>query len=285
MANQYREQTIKLRRPTAEEESRYRQVQFLIDRGRLSEASVQLNREENGLDTLSHSNHLQQLARAYFDRGDPDAGIKCYEKAIAIRRKHSSILIPGETVHDLIDELACRLYLGYHRFDSAIELLEKELLRAPESGQLWHRLGITQWYAGNYVPSYAAFSTALQHGMLPSEVFHARGQVLAEMGLFDRALPELEQAVQSFYVASCRAYVLFQIGERTEALREFERVKESTPDNAWHFYRWGICLLAQGDRTDARKLLIASQSAIGPPLVPRQSEHITRLLSGINDEA
>ena len=65
-----------------------------------------------------------------------------------------------------------------------------------EGRWLWRRYGCVKWYAGELLDAYAALTLALDLGYPASRVFHARGQVLAELGRYDDAIEELTEALR-----------------------------------------------------------------------------------------
>ena len=97
--------------------------------------------------------------------------------------------------------------------EMASELVSSALQSLPNNGFLWQRLGCIRWYSGDLIGSYSALTTALNEGEERSRVIHARGQVLAEMGKYQLAIVELNEALttqrsahSAAYLRSARAY-------------------------------------------------------------------------------
>lgn len=241
-------------RPPGGESSVARRAEVLTDRGRLREAEALLS-EVGDSQGAELGPAYRQLARAFFDNGSFEEGNRCYQRATTYARADP---IASEL---LIEEVASRLTVA-RLFDAGYRLLADELALNVLSARLWKRLGVMQWYDGQLVPAYASLSTALGLGSPELRIFHARGQVLAELGAWAQAVVELLQGaireplslMSQAYARSCLAYVTFQLGHHQDAEQEFAAIQAVAPDNAWHYYRWALCREQLGDTIRAREL-------------------------------
>lgn len=146
-----------------------------------------------------------------------------------------------------IDRLAVK-FTDAEEYEMASELVSSALQSLPNNGFLWQRLGCIRWYSGDLIGSYSALTTALNEGEERSRVIHARGQVLAEMGKYQLAIVELNEALttqrsahSAAYLRSARAYAIGMSEDLEGSLREFAIAEEVIPRSAWLHYFKGLC--------------------------------------------
>jgi len=137
-----------------------------------------------------------------------------------------------------------------------------------ESLWLWRRYGCIKWYAGELVDAYAALTMALDLGYSASRVFHARGQVLAELGRYDEAIEQLTEAlrvprsaVSQAEAISARAYAIGMSGSLEEALDGFREAEQVISFSSWLHYWRGLCFYHHGKPAEA---LMNLALAVGP---------------------
>jgi superkiller protein 3 len=171
-----------------------------------------------------------------------------------------------------IDRCARRL-TDEEQYERALALVDQALVKFIRGRWLWRRRGCVNWYAGDLLDAYASLTYALNLGYPASRVFHARGQVLAEMGRYRQAIDELEEALKvprsELSVAqarSARAFAIGMNGDLTTALAAFRRAEQVTPDSGWLHYWRALCLIEHGQIDEAVTSVERAERAVAPRL-------------------
>jgi tetratricopeptide (TPR) repeat protein len=170
-------------------------------------------------------------------------------------------------------------------YDRALLIVGKALSHFFEGRWLWRRYGCIKWYAGDLFDAYSALTLALDLGYPASRIFHARGQVLAELGRYGESIEELDRALSmprsSLSVAvaqSARAFAVGMAGDLQAALKGFAIAEEFVPDSGWlHFWR-ALCLDGHGATKEAVSGLQRALGAASPRLNRSKREQAERLL-------
>ncbi len=195
----------------------------------------------------------RQLGELSYGQGDLRAAESSYMQAIKVAVDDGD---EAAATH-YTDRLAA-LFMYSDDFSHAIEVISVRLSRRPQDGRLWRRYGVIRWYEGLLLDAYASLSLALNLGVPTPRIYHARGQVLAELGLFAEAVVELSQVIETplaqdslAYAISSRAYAFAGLGDFDRAMREFSMAENITPDNAWLHYFRAISYDKKGKRNEA----------------------------------
>ncbi len=221
------------------------------------------------------------LATTAYESGNYDDAENAFEMAL----RNVDGMHRGGQLAMAIDRYAKRL-TEEEDYDRALAIVTKGLTVFLEGRWLWRRYGCVKWYAGELFDAYAALTVALDLGYPASRVFHARGQVLAELGQYDDAIEELTEALriprssQSAALArSARAFAMGMSGDLGPALEEFREAEQVIPFSSWLHYWRGLCYLQHGQPEEASKSLVL---ALGPNMTtlnrPKR-ENAQRLLN------
>jgi len=184
-----------------------------------------------------------------------------------------------------VDRYARRL-AEEEEYDRAVAIVTKALGIFFEGRWLWRRYGCIKWYAGDLIDAYAALTVALNLGYPASRVFHARGQVLAELGRYDEAIAELNDALRvprsSLSTAQAiggRAYAVGMSGNLKASLADFDTAAVTIPESGWLWYWRALCLRHNGHTAEAATDLERSLKVDLPRLPGPRRDHARRLLS------
>ena len=219
-----------------------RRIHLLVDRSRHTEARDQLVGlvTRDGLPAAITIDAHAMLAMYDLDAGDVDTGAEHMQTAIA-----AALRIGDTAWANLLTERLAQQLTRLEHYERAINLVSAALATQLTTTDLWRRLGVVRWYAGDLLGAYAVLTTALSLGHRRLHIIHARGQVLAELGAGVIAITELNEAVDGAssplsraYARSSRAWAIATTGDVDSALREFHIAEADCPHNAWlHYFR------------------------------------------------
>lgn len=217
----------------------------------------------------------RNLGELYYDQADLMEAENCYGEAIKAATAGGD---ERAAVH-YTDRLAM-LLMRKDDFDHAIEIMSTALRERPENSRLWRRYGIIRWYEGLLPDAYAILTLALNLGAPKPRIYHARGQVLAELRLYERAVAELSSVMGTplpldarEYARSSRAFALAGLGKFDIAMREFAIAEEHTPDNAWLHYFRAVCYDERGNSMEAISGYRQALELASPPLNKPKQEY------------
>jgi tetratricopeptide (TPR) repeat protein len=259
------------------------QMSVLLRRGSAEEACTLLALQRNAMRFDEVAEFEIELSRLYFERGEQAQGLTFGMAAISTVKER----FPGAAIK-YCDEVAGRLVILDANHE-AIELLQDSLVRWPDSALLWKRIGTALWYDNQLLAGYAALSTSLALGTPRHLIFHPRGQVLAELGNYDRAIDELDLAIKhptsiisQAYARSTQLYARFCRDGDLAVLSEYDELQQITPGNAWMFWFHARCRCIAGDIDLAVQLFRTSLESRSPALPPWKrafaQEEIGRIL-------
>jgi tetratricopeptide (TPR) repeat protein len=156
----------------------------------------------------------------------------------------------------------------------------------------------TYWYAGRYleaVDDYTHLIELLDH---PSpyflEAYNGRGQVYAEMGTYQKAIEDLNQAIKigtgndSVVVAYSRnglALAYAGLRQYSRALREFEASIKGSPNNAWVYYNRALTYEWMNQFDKAISDYTTALSKNDPPLNPLKRERAEARIHELGESA
>jgi tetratricopeptide (TPR) repeat protein len=223
------------------------------------------------------------IATTAYESGNYDDAESAFEMAL----RNVDNMHRGGQLAMAIDRYAKRL-TEEEDYSRALAIVSKGLAVFLEGRWLWRRYGCVKWYAGELFDAYAALTVALDLGYPASRVFHARGQVLAELGQYDDAIEELTEALriprssQSAALArSARAFAMGMSGDLGPALEEFRDAEQIIPFSSWLHYWRGLCYLEHGQPDEASKSLVLALGRNMTTLNRLKRENAQRLLDDL----
>ena len=168
-----------------------RKIEALITKGRVEEArAALLQRSERSGGDRERIQVLLRLGHVQYLLDAPKAGDAYYLEAA--EGAHAANLSRETAI--ALDRIGTR-WTDAERYDEAAELVRSWLGRDIKNSRIWRRLGVIEWYAGNYAEAYAALTTSLHLGHRRRNILHARGQVLAEWGCGVAAIADLDEVL------------------------------------------------------------------------------------------
>jgi tetratricopeptide (TPR) repeat protein len=234
-----------------------------------------------GKTDLDRRDAWRLLATIAYEGGDYDSAEEAFGNALQFVGGTTR----GGRLAMAIDRYARRLTEEeeYNRAEQTVQMALSVFL---EGRWLWRRYGCIKWYAGELHDAYAALTLALDLGYPQSRIFHARGQVLAELGRYDDALEELDQCLtaprSSLSIAiasSAQGFATGMSGNLDLALRLFERAEQVIPDSGWLHYWKASCLLHHQEADLAVTELQRCLASQTPKANPVKRLHAAQLLA------
>jgi tetratricopeptide (TPR) repeat protein len=156
--------------------------------------------------------------------------------------------------------------------------------RLPANADALTGLGYAQWHWGSPAAAEVTFSKALDWNRNKGEALSGRGQVRVELRAYERALADLDRAIDlglppsdEVDARSARAIVLANLGRGEEADRELRAARSADPGRPLTRFRAGLVAASLGQNERARDELeraLRSQ----PPLSPRETRVARQLL-------
>jgi tetratricopeptide (TPR) repeat protein len=205
------------------------------------------------------------LARIAYESGELDGAELAFDRAL---QNVTGMRRGGRLAMD-IDRYA-RLLTEMDEYERAEAIVSKALLVFFEGRWLWRRYGVVKWYRNELLDAYSALTNALDLGYPAVRVFHARGQVLAELGRYSEAIEELGEVLRvprspvSHAIAhSARAFAMGMSGPLEPALKEFRRAEAVIPYGGWFHYWRGLVWYQHGRLGEAvadLRLAISSET-------------------------
>jgi tetratricopeptide (TPR) repeat protein len=166
------------------------------------------------------------------------------------------------------------------QFDKAVELATKVIEEQPDPPCEAYRIrGHARWYSEEFVEALEDYSQIIEHGdEATRHDFSAFGQLLGELGEFERGLEALDRSIEIAREQQDRVGLAFSLNGRGRALSGLGRLGEAEeafteslqlkPDNAWlHYYR-GLMYLEQEKQTHALACFELSLRMDSPRLPP-----------------
>ena len=151
----------------------------------------------------------------------------------------------------------------HHRleaYDDAIERAEEALKADEECLPALLQRAASRWYGNQFVEAVEDYTRALEISGPDASHLNARGQIYAELGEYDLALADLDQALTLLeekqgelqaYVRNGRGLTLIGLERFDEADASLEQSLLSCPGNAWVHYNRGLLYLAKKETQSA----------------------------------
>ena len=174
-------------------------------------------------------------------------------------------------------------------YDKAGELYRAAVERLPTYVDGMIGLGFAEWYAGSPADAEATFALARGQNAGSARAAGGRGQVLAELAEYDRALTNLNVALESGLPSeeevdarSARALALSGVGRSEEADKELAAALRQAPDHARTHRRAGrIAAMRRQNEVAIVEFQLALDAK--PPLPPWDEENARRYLAELLD--
>jgi tetratricopeptide (TPR) repeat protein len=239
-----------------------------LQRSHQTDSAVQVLKRVTDADEKADRRHAWRLlATIAYESGDYDGAEIAFDMAL----RNAVGMRRGGKLTVAIDRYARRL-TEEEDYDRALAIVSKGIIVVFESLWLWRRYGCIKWYAGELVDAYAALTIALDLGYSASRVFHARGQVLAELGRYNEAIEQLTEAlrvprspVSQAEAISARAFAVGMSGNLDEALDGFREAEQVISFSSWLHYWRGLCFYHHDKPAEALMNLVL---AVGPETAP-----------------
>jgi tetratricopeptide (TPR) repeat protein len=174
-------------------------------------------------------------------------------------------------------------------YNKAGELYRAAVDQLPTYVDAMIGLGFAEWYAGSPADAEATFALAQGQNASSSRAAGGRGQVLAELSEYDRALINLDTALQSGLpfeeevdARSARALALSMASRPEEADQELATALRQAPDRARTHRRAGN-IAAMRQQKDLAVTEFQRALEAKPPLPPWDEENARRYLARLLD--
>lgn len=179
--------------------------------------------------------------------------------------------------------------LRAQEYDAALEAAEKMMADYPDESIGYRLRARVHWDREEFVESVDDYTRALEIDGPTPECLSGRGQVQAELGEWELALEDLNQAVDLArqagqtlvlaYALNGRSLAWAGMGRDTESERDFAESVSLCPTNPWVYYHRGIRMFQLDEPIDARVLLELALEFNNPPLSKRKQQRAKMALS------
>ncbi len=171
-------------------------------------------------------------------------------------------LAPGDTENFRIMQLLSESQYHHQRedYDESIERATEALAMDDQAISGWLQRAASRWYGNQFVEAVEDYTQALDIMGPNASALNGRGQIYAELGEYDLALEDLDQALTLSeenevellaYIQNGRGLALTGLQRFDEAAVAFEQSILTRPGNAWAHYNHGLMYLTQGQKPSA----------------------------------
>ncbi len=176
-------------------------------------------------------------------------------------------------------------------YDAALTVADQIVVDYPDQSLGYRLRAYVRWEREEYVESYDDYTRVIEMDGPTSDCLSARGQVQTELGEWDRALRDLNQAVdmarqagQSMvlaYALNGRSLTLAGMERDDESDRDFEESVSLCPTNPWVYYHRGIRKFHLHELAEAKVLLELALEFNDPPLSKRKKQRAKNVLEKV----
>lgn len=245
--------------------------QSLFDLKKLDEADAVYNQmlAEDETDEAA----MVGLARNHIERGDYTKAIELMDRAEKLDADYSEIyrfrmraydktgktdkaINDALTWYDKDDDGSARFILPILlKHKSYAVAKAKARMKDSDQAASWHAL-LTAIYegSGDYELAIKEYDFLEQEYGKDESIYLGRGNCYDELGMTDLALFEIDKAIEisdDGYNHSNKGDVLRRAARYNEAMKEYDKVIEELPDNAYGYYALGWCHELTGDDVKA----------------------------------
>lgn len=217
--------------------------------------------------SLLNLGHIQQ------QQGQTDDALRAYLRALEIawQTRDKANIIPALT-------LLGNLEHERENFDHAAAYFTNVLALEPENHTALRARAAAYWYAGHFNEALSDFGEELNHDPQSIHALNGRGQLLAELGSYEAALADLDQALKArsddpiytAYVRNGRGLALGGLRRYEEALKEFDASIQACPENGWVYFNRALTYERMGNTDRAKDDYRSSLEKKSPVLVRRK---------------
>jgi tetratricopeptide (TPR) repeat protein len=190
------------------------------------------------------------------------------------------------------------------RYEEGIAFFTGYIERYSSDSAAFCERAAARWYAGELEEAIRDYSRALE--LKPNDILSlsGRGQVLAELGQSERAIQDLNLALETLqgspvadpswskwyeqieaFVHNGRGVALAALGENGSAMSEFEISIAKSPENAWVYYNRARVYDHSRNFGNARSDYQAALTKRSPALNPAKREHAQERLREISSQS
>ena len=177
-------------------------------------------------------------------------------------------------------------------YDSALEAANQMVADFPDESLGYRLRAFVRWEREEYVESYEDYTRVIEMDGPTSDCLSSRGQVQAELGDWDLALTDLNQAVDMArqacqtivlaYALNGRSLTLAGMERNEESKRDFDESARLCPTNPWVYYHRGINKFHSNELADAKVMLELALELNNPPLSKRKKHRAKIALNTID---
>jgi tetratricopeptide (TPR) repeat protein len=185
--------------------------------------------------------------------------------------------------------------LQAEEYDSALDAANQLIASQPTQSRGYRLRAHARWEREEYVEAYDDYSRVIEIDGPTSDCLSSRGQVQAELGEWDKALADLDEAVELArkagqtivlaYALNGRSLTLAGLARDEESERDFEESVRLCPTNPWVYYHRGIRKFHLGELVDAKVLLELALEFKDPPLSKRKKQRARTVLDKLSSKS
>jgi tetratricopeptide (TPR) repeat protein len=208
----------------------------------------------------------------------------------------------GKVSPEMVEEVelqtkAAALYSLVHKYDydGAFASAEQIIAQYPEKSLGYRLRGYVHWEREEYVEAVDDYSQVLKIDGPRADCLSSRGQLLAELGEYQRALADLDESIAMAreaghkivlaYALNGRALAFSGMGRDEDSTRDFGESVGLCPTNPWVYYHRGIRKFQLNQWNDAKNMLQLALDLKEPPLSKRKILRAEAVLKKIASDA
>lgn len=214
-------------------------------------------------------------------------------------REEATRLAPfsSDQLTDTYALLCASVASNNEQFDRAIELATTIIEQQPELSWPAYRIRAhARWYSEDFVEALEDYSHIIEHcEEVTGHDFNAYGQVLVELGEFEKGLEALDRAVALAREQQDTVGLAFSLNGRGRALAGLENWRDADeafaeslslkPENAWLHFNRGLMYL---ERSEPQKVLACFELALAvqsPKLSPGRRRRASAFIKSVRGSA
>lgn len=182
---------------------------------------------------------------------------------------------------DILVDVGEKLF-ELQKYETAVKLYTHAIEQAPDDSEIYNLRGTAYWYNAAYSEAVADFNISLLQTDDPIYILNNRGHTLAEMGEYERAVEDLNRAIELGIRQDDRTTVAYSrnglglayagLKKFDQALKQFKQSVELEPDNSWAYFNRAQAYEWMGQIDKAIADYETSLEKDNPPLNPHKLE-------------